>query len=177
MSDASQVDPAVLPKNDYEALDSMSELTALLPDNSLRPIVLSELARNMELALGKKKTNIEAVAELPELVESDLVETFVKGSGPGGQKVNKTSNRVALLHVPTQIRIECQDTRSLQQNRKIARKRLRMKLDDHFNGKQSREQLKADKVISKKAKAQARSRKRQRQKQQEKETNKENLQT
>lgn len=31
----------------------------------------------------------------------DIIEKFVKGSGPGGQSVNKSSNRVQLKHVPT----------------------------------------------------------------------------
>ena len=26
----------------------------------------------------------------------------------GGQKINKTSNKVILLHIPTQLRVECQ---------------------------------------------------------------------
>ena len=45
---------------------------------------------------------------LPELKEEDLEEKFVKGSGAGGQKVNKTSNRVILCHLPTQVKkLEC----------------------------------------------------------------------
>ena len=46
------------------------------------------------------------------------------GSGPGGQSINKTNNNVQLLHKPTGIQVKCQETRSLQQNRKIARKIL-----------------------------------------------------
>jgi hypothetical protein len=38
--------------------------------------------------------------------ENDLEEKFVRGSGPGGQKINKTSSCVDLLHVPTGIRIK-----------------------------------------------------------------------
>lgn len=29
--------------------------------------------------------------EMPEINEADLEESFVRGSGPGGQKINKTS--------------------------------------------------------------------------------------
>ena len=53
------------------------------------------------------------------------VMSFVRsGSGPGGQSINKTENNVQLLHKPTGIRVACQETRSLSQNRKIARKWL-----------------------------------------------------
>ncbi|KAH9890657.1 RF-1 domain-containing protein [Cubamyces lactineus] len=70
---------------------------------------------------------------IPELKEEDLEESFVRGSGPGGQSVNKTENNVQLLHKPTGIRVACQETRSLKQNRKIARKILLDKLDALYN--------------------------------------------
>ncbi|KAF8810145.1 hypothetical protein BYT27DRAFT_6504095 [Phlegmacium glaucopus] len=59
---------------------------------------------------------------IPELREEDLEEAFVRGSGPGGQSINKTENNVQLHHKPTGLRVSCQDTRSLSQNRKLARK-------------------------------------------------------
>ncbi|QRW27300.1 RF-1 domain protein [Rhizoctonia solani] len=59
---------------------------------------------------------------IPELREEDLEEMFVRGSGPGGQAINKTSSSVSLIHRPTGIRVQCQATRSREQNRKIARK-------------------------------------------------------
>ena len=55
-----------------------------------------------------------------------------------------------LLHIPTNIRVECQETRSLQQNRKIARKRLQLKIDEFLNGDQSRLSLKAAKATKNK---------------------------
>ncbi|KZT11647.1 RF-1-domain-containing protein [Laetiporus sulphureus 93-53] len=61
---------------------------------------------------------------VPELKEEDLEESFVRGSGPGGQSINKTENNVQLLHKPTGIRVACQETRSLNQNRALARKWL-----------------------------------------------------
>ncbi|KAH9857678.1 RF-1 domain-containing protein [Lenzites betulinus] len=78
---------------------------------------------------------------LPELKEDDLEESFVRGSGPGGQSVNKTENNVQLLHKPTGIRVACQETRSLQQNRKIARKILLDKLDTLYNPGLSKQEL------------------------------------
>ena len=35
--------------------------------------------------------------------ESDLVERFILGSGPGGQKVNKTASCVYIRHKPSSI--------------------------------------------------------------------------
>jgi protein subunit release factor B len=48
---------------------------------------------------------------------SDLEERFIRGSGPGGQKINKTSSTVWLRHRPTGIEVRCQDERSQAANR------------------------------------------------------------
>ncbi|KAG2157405.1 RF-1 domain-containing protein [Suillus clintonianus] len=62
--------------------------------------------------------------KIPELREGDIEESFVRGSGPGGQSINKTQNNVQLLHKPTGFRVACQETRSLQTNRMLARRLL-----------------------------------------------------
>ena len=167
---ASSSDPTIIPMNDYEALDMLSELVALMPDQFTRASVLTEISTAMRIAEGKK-VDIPKHRQLPQIAEEELTETFVRGSGPGGQKVNKTSNRVVLVHNPTQLRVEVQDTRELQQNRKIARRRLREKLDEFLNGKQSKAASAAEKAASKKAKAKARSKARQRVKQENKDKN------
>ena len=66
--------------------------------------------------------------------EDDLEEKFVRGHGPGGQSINKTRNNVQLRHIPTGIFVECQEQRELSQNRKIARKLLKDKIDLSING-------------------------------------------
>ncbi|KAM7533801.1 hypothetical protein Aperf_G00000112703 [Anoplocephala perfoliata] len=71
------------------------------------------------------------------LNDNDLEETFIHGWGPGGQAINKTANCVRLKHIPTGISVKCQDSRDLQQNRIIARRRLVELLDEHFNGEES----------------------------------------
>ncbi|KAH8833528.1 RF-1 domain-containing protein [Flagelloscypha sp. PMI_526] len=78
---------------------------------------------------------------IPELDENDLEESFVRGSGPGGQSINKTQNKVQLLHKPTNIRVSCQETRSLLENRKIARSRLKRLLDEQQNPGMSRDEF------------------------------------
>lgn len=164
------LDPSLVPMSDYLALDALSELVAVLPEAELRSLLLAEIATGMTKAEGKgPKASPATAAELIELNEEDLTETFVRGSGPGGQKINKTSNRVLLVHEPTQLKVECQDTRSLQQNRKIARKRLKEKLDEYLNGSQSKNSLKQQKAAVKRQKSKSKNRARQRKKQQEKE--------
>ncbi|XP_071446091.1 mitochondrial translation release factor in rescue [Hetaerina americana] len=74
---------------------------------------------------------------VPTIKEEDLKEQFVRGSGPGGQSVNKTSNCVILTHMPSGIVIRCHQTRSLDQNRKKARETLVTKLDNLINGPKS----------------------------------------
>jgi uncharacterized protein (UPF0248 family) len=143
-----------------------SDLVALLPDKRLREEILHEVESVISRSQRDASSSFRAAASsgpqhaLPVLDEEDLEEKFVKGSGNGGQKVNKTSNRVVLTHLPTQIRVECQDTRSLQQNRKIARKRLQLKVDEYLNGENSRIGMKASVAVAKKAKNKARNRRR-----------------
>lgn len=73
-----------------------------------------------------------------EIMEEDLIESFVRGSGPGGQKINKSKNNVCLVHKPTGISVQCQDARDLTTNRKIARKLLKDKIDLDLNGSESK---------------------------------------
>ncbi|KAJ1310330.1 hypothetical protein OPQ81_007069 [Rhizoctonia solani] len=87
---------------------------------------------------------------IPELKEEDLEEMFVRGSGPGGQAINKTSSSVSLIHRPTGIRVQCQATRSREQNRKIARKIMVEKLDQLANPGLSKLQLEQEKIRAKK---------------------------
>ncbi|KAJ6264747.1 hypothetical protein Dda_0898 [Drechslerella dactyloides] len=68
----------------------------------------------------------------PKVNEDDIEEKFLKGT------YNKTSSAVQLRHVPTGIVVKSQDTRSREQNRKIARQLLASKLEDIEKGDQSR---------------------------------------
>ena len=67
--------------------------------------------------------------------DEDLLEKFVKGSGSGGQKINKTSSCVFLKHLPTGVCIKCQMERSRQLNRYLARKELCDQLEAIREGK------------------------------------------
>lgn len=50
----------------------------------------------------------------------DVDEQFVRGAGPGGQKINKTSSTVYLRHRPSGIEVRCQRERSQARNRELA---------------------------------------------------------
>lgn len=56
--------------------------------------------------------------------ESDFRETFVRSSGPGGQKINKTASCVQLIHTPSGLSVKCQQSRSQALNRFLARRLL-----------------------------------------------------
>ena len=58
------------------------------------------------------------------LREEDLKESFVRSSGPGGQKVNRTSTCVQLVHGPSGLEVKMQQERSQGLNRFFARRRL-----------------------------------------------------
>ena len=67
--------------------------------------------------------------------EADLLEKFVRGSGAGGQKINKTSSCVFLKHLPTGVCIKCQMARSREMNRYLAKRELCDQLDAIREGK------------------------------------------
>jgi protein subunit release factor B len=81
--------------------------------------------------------------------EADLDEVFISGSGPGGQSVNKAVNCCQLRHKPTGIVVKVHQTRSLEQNRKIARQLLAIKLDNFYNGDESFEAKKRREALRK----------------------------
>ena len=58
----------------------------------------------------------------------EVEERFVRGSGPGGQKINKTSSTVWLRHGPTGVEVRCQRERSQGANREVAWAELVAKL-------------------------------------------------
>lgn len=88
--------------------------------------------------------------EIMTLSEKDLVESYTKGSGRGGQKLNKTTSCVHLLHLPTGTRVKCQFSRDLQANRQRARTIMKLRLEELLLGAQSRTAQKAAKERRKK---------------------------
>jgi protein subunit release factor B len=82
---------------------------------------------------GKEKSLNERMQALG-IREQDIEEQFVRSSGAGGQKVNKTSSCVVLHHRPSGIRVKCQQERSQALNRFLARRLLVDKIEARIKG-------------------------------------------
>ena len=78
--------------------------------------------------------------------EKDLDEKFIRGGGAGGQKINKTSSCVQLVHLPTRMEVRCQVSRSQALNRFHARRLLVQKLAYQIEGKKSAEEGRREKI-------------------------------
>lgn len=72
----------------------------------------------------KKRNALQHRLSSLNIKEDDLLESFVRGSGKGGQKKNKTSNCVILQYPPLNISIRCEENRSREVNRYLARQLL-----------------------------------------------------
>lgn len=73
---------------------------------------------------------VRSEAETPDLRDEDIRYQTLRASGPGGQHVNKTDSAVRATHLPTGLATLSQDQRSQFANKKIARLKLAMLLDD-----------------------------------------------
>ena len=106
----------------------------------------------------------------PRLPDSDLHHVYLKGSGPGGQKIvgpipcqatwpvpdslqNKTNSAVQITHLPTGIVVKSQATRSRSQNHKIAKEILAEKIEFLQKGDASRAAKKIELKRKRKASA------------------------
>ncbi|WP_292965767.1 peptide chain release factor H [Novosphingobium sp. UBA1939] len=75
-----------------------------------------------------------ALAPEPETIsdlrEDDIEYQAMRASGPGGQHVNKTDSAVRATHRPTGLVATAQEQRSQHANRKLARLKLAIMLDE-----------------------------------------------
>lgn len=113
----------------------------------------------MDFGVTQKKQE-ELIKRMEQLgvSDKDLEETFIRASGPGGQKVNKSSTCVCLQHIPTGLTVKMSRERSQALNRYYARKRLCELLEQQKLGKNSPSALKAEKIRKQKLRRRRRSR-------------------
>jgi len=107
--------------------------------------MIFSVSRDKETALNRKMAFLG-------IKEADLEEKFIRSSGKGGQKVNKSSTCVYLKHKPTGIEVKCQKERSQALNRFLARRILINKIDSLMLGKKAEEQSKIEKIRRQKRK-------------------------
>jgi protein subunit release factor B len=83
--------------------------------------------------------------------EKDIEEKFIRSSGSGGQKVNKTSTCVYLKHIPTGVEVKWMRERNQSLNRFLARRELMLRIDK-LSGRLPPEEVKSEKARRQKLK-------------------------
>jgi len=100
---------------------------------------------DLGVSLQKERMLREKMQQLG-IKEADILERFIRSSGPGGQNVNKTSTCVYLKHMPTGIEVKCQKERFQALNRYLARKLLVDKIETLILGRFSQERKRIEKI-------------------------------
>jgi protein subunit release factor B len=94
----------------------------------------------------EKETALRERMERLGVREEEFRETFIRSSGPGGQKVNKTATCVFLVHLPTGLSVKCQQERSQTLNRFLARRILLDRIERLRTGLISAERMRVEKI-------------------------------
>lgn len=94
----------------------------------------------------QKLEELEARMHALGIQDADLIEKFILGSGPGGQKVNKTASCVYLKHLPTGIEVKCGRERSQEINRFLARRELCDLFEKKMTGAPTPKEKKSQKI-------------------------------
>lgn len=113
------------------ALPERSRIIPHMPTYPVSPEKESQLSKRM--------------ADL-SILEEELDERFIRGGGPGGQKINKTSSTVVILHRPTGIEVRCSRERSQAMNRFLARRELCEKIAEKRLNEKSKKQQEREKI-------------------------------
>ncbi len=100
----------------------------------------------------KKQKDLEDRLNKLGIQKKDVVEKFIRSSGPGGQSVNKAATCVYLKHIPTGIEVKMSRERSQFLNRFLAWRLLTDKIEDRILGEKSARQKEIEKVRRQKRK-------------------------
>ena len=86
-----------------------------------------------------------------------MSESFSRGGGKGGQKINKTSNRVQLSYPPLDLRVACQRERKRSLNRFLALRELVDQIEMRVSPETSERLKEIERLRKRKARASSRS--------------------
>lgn len=100
---------------------------------------------DISVSAEKEKALLERMLGLG-VGEQDIIESFIRSRGPGGQNVNKSSTCVYLKHIPTGIEVKCQKERSQALNRYVARCILVNKIEAIIQGERLKERQRVEKL-------------------------------
>jgi len=106
----------------------------------------------------RKAAELEQRMKKCKLSEMDIKEKFVRSSGPGGQKVNKSSTCVYITHRSSGLAVKMQKSRTQKLNRYYARKRLCELLENKLLGKESSEAQRVSRIRKQKDRVRRRGR-------------------
>lgn len=100
----------------------------------------------------KKIEALEAKMKTLRIHREDIKEKFIKASGRGGQKVNKTSSAVFVSHEKTGLSVKVGKHRSQHLNRFLALRSLVEKIEARMTGKNDLETEQFEKIRKQKKK-------------------------
>jgi protein subunit release factor B len=115
-----------------------------------------QLNEDFGVAPGKMEDLKARIARL-KIVLPLIEETFSRGGGKGGQKVNKTSNRVQLSYPPLDLRVACQRERKRSLNRFLALRELVDQIEMKVSPETSERLREMERLRKRKARSSARS--------------------
>lgn len=91
-------------------------------------------------------TQIQDKLDALGILAGDIEEKFIRGSGAGGQKINKTSSTVCLRHGPSGVEVRIQRERSQAANRALAWEELCEKLGGLMRAAEAKKRAEREKI-------------------------------